>query len=176
MKLSTKILIAILALIVCGAFVIPVVMFEYKPVSTDDRLKDVTISKSDSTVKINLQPFERFQIDCNDRCYYSLDDNDSLTIELVEDKSLKTPVMQISKNWRPYIKIEQDSVTYKMSFVMPNDSIRKINVDPNARTILTVSVPAGMLKIYYSTAININSVLRGFTRPVSTSGDATFIP
>lgn len=174
MKLSTKILIAILALIVCGAFVIPVVMFEFKPVSTDDSLKDVTISKSDSTVKINLQPFEMFHVLYND-CYYRIDDDD-LMVEIVEDKSVKTPVMQISKNWRPYIKIEQDSVTYKMSFVMPNDSIRKINVDPDARTILTVSVPAGMLKRCDSSYTNISSVLRGFTRPVSTSGRATFIP
>ncbi len=174
MKLSTKILIAILALIVCGAFVIPVVMFEYKPVSTVDRVKDVTISRSDSTVKIDLQPFEEFQVYCNDRCYFSIDENGLLTVEIVEDKSIKTPVMQISKNWRPYIKIEQDSVTYEMSFVMPNDSIRKINVDPDARTILTVSVPAGMLK--KCDPSSINSVLRGFTRPVSTSGRATFIP
>jgi|GEM_PF-3096675 hypothetical protein len=174
MKLSTKILIAILALIVCGAFVIPVVMFEYKPVSTDDRLKDVTISKSDSTVEITLQPFEEFQVYCNGP-YYSIDDNDSLTIELVEDKSLKTPVMQISKNWRPYIKIEQDSVTYEMSFVLPNDSIREINVDPGARTILTVNVPAGMLK--KCNPSSINSVLRGFTQPITTTqGEVTFIP
>lgn len=174
MKLSTKILIGLVAAILAGTFLAPAILLAPADKEADNRVV-VNVTAGDSIITTPLERVETFNVMTNG-LYYIDDNRDSLTVEFIENPNISTPTISINANWKPYLEVSLDSanVEYDLKIAFDTDSINSITVDPKMFKIATVNVPKGMIKEIYSREINL--VAMGFTTPITAKGDISIIP